>query len=43
MSDRVAVITDIDSNLPALEAALARIEQLGIETIRRCPAVRAPV
>lgn len=31
--DRVAVITDIHGNLPALQAALARIDQLGIETI----------
>ena len=31
--DRVAVITDIHANLPALEAALARIEELGIERI----------
>lgn len=31
--DRVAVITDIHGNLPALEAALARIDELGIETI----------
>ena len=31
MSDRVAVITDIHANLPALEAALARIDELGIE------------
>jgi putative phosphoesterase len=30
---RVAVITDIHANLPALEAALARIDELGIETI----------
>ena len=29
----VAVITDIHANLPALEAALARIDQLGIERI----------
>src|ERR1700742_689023 len=29
----VAVITDIHANLPALEAALARIEELGIERI----------
>jgi putative phosphoesterase len=29
----VAVITDIHGNLPALQAALARIEKLGIETI----------
>jgi putative phosphoesterase len=29
----VAVITDIHGNLPALEAALARIEELGIERI----------
>jgi putative phosphoesterase len=28
--ERVAVITDIHANLPALEAALARIEELGI-------------
>jgi len=28
----VAVITDIHGNLPALEAALARIDELGIET-----------
>jgi putative phosphoesterase len=33
MNDRVAVITDIHANLPALEAALARIEQLGIERV----------
>ena len=33
MSDAVAVITDIHANLPALEAALARIEKLGIERI----------
>jgi putative phosphoesterase len=30
---RVAVITDIHANLPALQAALARIDELGIETI----------
>ena len=31
MSDRaVAVITDIHANLPALEAALERIDELGI-------------
>src|SRR3954454_8177268 len=29
----VAVITDIHANLPALEAALSRIEQLGIERV----------
>lgn len=29
----VAVITDIHGNLPALQAALARIDELGIETI----------
>jgi len=29
----VAVITDIHANLPALEAALARVDQLGIERI----------
>ena len=33
MADRVAVITDIHANLPALEAALARIDQLGIERV----------
>ena len=31
MSDAVAVITDIHANLPALQATLARIEELGIE------------
>ncbi len=30
---RAAVITDIHGNLPALQAALARIEQLGIESV----------
>ncbi len=29
----LAIVTDIHANLPALEAALARIEQLGIEQI----------
>jgi hypothetical protein len=29
----VAVITDIHANLPALQAALARIEELGIDEI----------
>jgi putative phosphoesterase len=33
MSDRVAIITDIHANLPALEAALARIEELRIDRI----------
>ena len=33
MSDRVAVITDLHANLPALEAALARIEQLEIDRV----------
>jgi putative phosphoesterase len=33
MSEHVAVITDIHANLPALEAALERIEALGIETV----------
>ena len=33
MSDRVAIITDIHANMPALEAALERIEQLGIATV----------
>src|SRR5688572_14571635 len=33
MSDAVAVISDIHGNLPALRAALARIDELGIERI----------
>jgi putative phosphoesterase len=33
MADRVAVITDIHANLPALEAALGRIEELGIGAV----------
>jgi putative phosphoesterase len=33
MSERVAVITDVHANLPALEAALERIEALGIESV----------
>jgi putative phosphoesterase len=33
VSDAAAVITDIHANLPALNAALARIEQLGIERV----------
>jgi putative phosphoesterase len=33
VSDRVAVITDIHANLPALEAALARIDELGIDAV----------
>jgi putative phosphoesterase len=33
MTDGVAVITDIHGNLPALEAALSRIDALGIERI----------
>jgi len=33
MSERVAVITDIHANLPALERALQRIDELGIERI----------
>jgi len=32
-SPAVAIITDIHGNLPALEAALARIEELGIERV----------
>jgi putative phosphoesterase len=32
-ADAVAVITDIHANLPALEAALARIDELGIEDV----------
>jgi putative phosphoesterase len=31
--DRVAVITDIHANLPALQAALERIDELGIERV----------
>jgi putative phosphoesterase len=31
--DAAAVITDIHANLPALEAALARIEELGVEDV----------
>ena len=30
---RVAVITDIHGNLPALQAALARIEEIGIDAL----------
>ena len=33
MARDVAVITDIHANLPALEAALARIEELGVERV----------
>jgi putative phosphoesterase len=33
MSDSVAVITDIHGNLPALEAALARVEELEIDQV----------
>jgi putative phosphoesterase len=33
VSGRVAVVTDIHANLPALQAALARIDELGIERI----------
>jgi len=33
VADAVAVITDIHANLPALHAALARIDELGIERI----------
>jgi putative phosphoesterase len=33
MPDRVAVITDIHANLPALHAALARIDELGIADV----------
>jgi putative phosphoesterase len=33
VADRVAVITDIHANLPALAAALARIDALGIEDV----------
>ena len=30
---RVAVITDVHANLPALQAALARIDELGVDAI----------
>ncbi|HWH93555.1 MAG TPA: metallophosphoesterase family protein [Baekduia sp.] len=33
MPSRIAVVTDIHANLPALQAALARIDDLGIDTI----------
>ena len=33
MTDAAAVITDIHGNLPALRAALARIDELGIESV----------
>ena len=33
MADAVAVVTDVHANLPALEAALARIDTLGIDRI----------
>jgi predicted phosphodiesterase len=33
VTDAVAVITDIHGNLPALQAALARIEELGVERV----------
>jgi putative phosphoesterase len=33
VAERVAVITDIHANLPALEASLARIDELAIETV----------
>src|ERR687895_151516 len=33
VGERVAVITDIHANLAALDAALARIDELGIERI----------
>src|SRR5918996_3396359 len=33
IADRVAVITDIHANLPALHAALARIDELGISEV----------
>ncbi|HWW91424.1 MAG TPA: metallophosphoesterase family protein [Solirubrobacteraceae bacterium] len=32
-ADTAAIITDIHGNLPALEAALARIEELGVERV----------
>ena len=33
MADRVAIITDIHANLPSLDAALARIDELGIDAV----------
>jgi putative phosphoesterase len=33
MDERVAVITDIHGNLPALQAVLTRIDELGIDTV----------
>jgi putative phosphoesterase len=33
MAERVAVITDIHANLPALESALGRIDELGVDRI----------
>jgi len=33
MAETVAVITDIHANLPALQAALARIEELGVQRV----------
>jgi predicted phosphodiesterase len=33
VTDSVAVVTDIHANLPALEAALERIEELAIERV----------
>jgi putative phosphoesterase len=33
MSDRVAVITDIHANLPALAATLSRIDELGVDDV----------
>ena len=33
MDQPVAIITDIHGNLPALEAALDRIEELGVDRV----------
>jgi putative phosphoesterase len=33
MTDAAAVITDVHANLPALQAALARIDELGVERV----------
>ena len=33
MSGSVAVITDIHGNLPALQAALARVDELAIDRV----------
>ena len=37
MSRRIAIVTDIHANVPALAAALGRIDELGVEDVY-CPA-----